>query len=111
MRTISLKFPAHLENLVEAEAKRRRVSKSAVVRACVEEVLLKHPKAKQQLTCADLMGDLIGSLEGPSDLSTNKRYLDEAIMEDFQCGLRHHCRRQLGRRMVESERRATRVGG
>jgi hypothetical protein len=45
MRTLSLKFPTHLENLVAAEAKRRRVSKLAVVRSCVEEVLLKSPAA------------------------------------------------------------------
>jgi hypothetical protein len=86
MRTISLKFPTHLDNLVEAEAKRRRVSKSAVVRSCVEEVLLKSPKAKRQLTCADLMGDLIGSQVGPWDASTNKRYLEAAILEDYYRG-------------------------
>lgn len=89
MRTMSLKFPPHLEVLVEAEAKRRQISKSAVIRACVEEVLLKRPDPKRQLTCADLMGDLIGSQVGPPDASTTKRYLEEAIMEDFQRGLKY----------------------
>jgi hypothetical protein len=86
MRTLSLKFPTHLENLVEAEAKRRHMSKSAVVRSCVEEALLKHPKAERRLTCADLMGDLIGSQVGPRDASTNKRYLEEALLEDYYRG-------------------------
>jgi hypothetical protein len=57
MQTISSKFPPHLGQLVETEAKQRRVSKSAVIRACVvEEVLLKHRQGKRHLTCADLMG-------------------------------------------------------
>lgn len=82
MHTISLKFPPQLEHLVEAEAKRRQTSKSAIIRACVEEVLLKSPNGKRQLICADLAGDLIGSLQGPSDLSSNKQYLEDAILED-----------------------------
>ena len=89
MCTMSLKFPLHLEVLIEAEAKRRQISKSAVIRACVEEVLLKRPDSKRQLTCADLMGDLIGSQIGPPDASTNKRYLEEAIVEDFQRGRKY----------------------
>jgi hypothetical protein len=89
MHTISLKFPPHLEVLVEAEAKRRQISKSAVIRACVEEVLLKRPYGKRQITCADLMGNLIGSQVGPPDASTNKRYLEEAIVEDFQRGRKY----------------------
>ena len=55
----------------------------------MEEVLLKGPDSKRQLTWADLMGDLIRLLDGPSDLSTNKRYLEEVISEDFQRGRNH----------------------
>jgi len=91
MHTVSLKFPSHLEHLVEAEAERRQISKSAVIRACVEEVLLKAPSSRQ-ITCADLMKDLIGSQVGPPDASTNKRYLKEAILKDFQRD-RHHSQR------------------
>jgi hypothetical protein len=36
MRTVSLKFPSQLEHLVEAEAKRRQMSKSAGIHLCVE---------------------------------------------------------------------------
>jgi hypothetical protein len=92
MHTISLKFSPQLEHLVEAEAKRRQISKSAVIRTCVEEVLLKGPSSKRQITCADLMNDLIGSQIGPPDASTNKRYLKKAILKDFQRG-RHHSQR------------------
>jgi Arc/MetJ-type ribon-helix-helix transcriptional regulator len=86
MYTISLEIPPHLGHLVEAEAERRRVSKSAVIRACVEEVLLKQPQAERQLTCADLMGDLMGSQPGPVDASSNKRYLAESLLKDYARG-------------------------
>lgn len=86
MHTISLKFPPHLGHLVETEAKRRRVSKSAVIRACVEEVLVNHLHAERQLSCADLMGDLIGSQPGPADASINKRYLAKALLKDSSRG-------------------------
>lgn len=86
MQTVSLKFPPHLGLLVETEAKRRRISKSAVIRACVEEVLVKHRQAKRRLSCADLMGDLIGSQPGPADASSNKRYLEQSLLKDHTRG-------------------------
>ena len=110
MHTISLKFPPQLEHLVEAEAKRRQISKSAVIRACVEEVLLKRPDSKRQLTCADLMGDLIGSQVGPPDASTNKRYLEEAILEDYYRGRKGTHRRWTDRGNPDSRRSASRMG-
>ena len=110
MHTISLKFPPQLEHLVEAEAKRRQISKSAVIRACVEEVLLNRPDSKRQLTCADLMGDLIGSQVGPPDASTNKRYLEEAILEDYYRGRKGTHRRWTDRGNPDSRRSASRMG-
>lgn len=86
MQTISLKFPSHLGQLVAVEAKRRRVSKSAVIRACVEEVLLKPRRGKRQLTCADLMDDLIGSQPGPFDASGNQDYLKKSLLKDYSRG-------------------------
>jgi len=91
MQAISLKFPPDLDQLVEAEAKRRQMSKSAVIRTCVEEVLVKRPKAKRRISCADLAGPLIGSVDGPSDASTNKKYLEEAILGDARRGQKRHC--------------------
>lgn len=46
MHPMSLKFPPQVEHLVQAEAKQRQISKSAVIRVCVEEVLLKRPDSK-----------------------------------------------------------------
>jgi hypothetical protein len=110
MHTISLKFPSQLEHLVEAEAKRRQISKSAVIRACVEEVLLKGPNSKRQITCADLMKDLIGSQVGPPDASTNKQYLEEAILEDHYRGRKGTHRRWADRSNPDSRRSVSRMG-
>jgi hypothetical protein len=90
MQAISLKFPPDLDQLVEAEAKRRHTSKSAVIRTCVEEVLVKRLKDNRQISCADLAGPLIGSVDGPSDASTNKKYLEEAILEDVRRERKRH---------------------
>ena len=109
MHTISLKFPSQLEHLVEAEAKRRQISKSAVIRACVEEVLLKAPRSRQ-ITCADLMKDLIGSQVGPPDASTNKRYLQDAILEDYSRGQKDPHRHGADRGNFASRRSVSRMG-
>jgi len=81
---ISLKLPATLEARLTAEAKRRRTTKSAIIRNAVEQAF-----AKQQgfVSCADLAGDLVGSLRGPRDASTNKKSL-----EDYGLERRHRTR-------------------
>jgi hypothetical protein len=82
VETVSFKLPSTLRRRLVEEARRRRMSQSAVVRETLEAALLEHTRAGGELTCAQLAGDLVGSLRGPGDLSTNKRYLDEAIMAD-----------------------------
>jgi len=83
MELVSFKLPAALRRRVAAEARRRRVSQAAVIRESLESALVERP-ASGELSCADLAGDLIGSVRGgPRDASTNKRYLDEAILADY----------------------------
>jgi hypothetical protein len=60
--------------------KRRNVSQSAIVRESLEQLLLVDTASRGELTCADLAGDLIGSVRGPRDLSTNKQYLQDAVV-------------------------------
>lgn len=76
MTTISLKVPDTLDTRLAEEARRRRTSKSAVVRECVEKMLLT-PRHGQATTCLDLAGDLAGCLSGPRDIATNPKYLDD----------------------------------
>ena len=57
-----------------AAAAKRRESKSALIRTALDHFV----KSSERITpdsCLDLARDLIGSVEGPSDLSYNKKYL------------------------------------
>ena len=76
MTSISLKVPDTLDSRLTEEARRRRTSKSAVVRECVEKVLLA-PRENRAASCLDLAGDLAGCLEGPRDIATNPKYLED----------------------------------
>ena len=83
MELVSFKLPPQLRKRLAEEARRRRVSVAAVIRESLQATLLERPSARGELTCADLASDLIGSVRGgPKDASTNKRYLDEAILAD-----------------------------
>ena len=85
MTTISLKLPATMLQEVEQEAMTHGIPKSAVIRACIARTLRTRREPKK-VSCLDLMGDLAGSFRGPRDLSTNPRYLKEAIRSDANRG-------------------------
>ena len=85
MTTISLKLPEPLLQDVEAEARRRHLSKSALIREYLEATL-RHKNAKKRITCLDLVGDLVGNFKGPSDLSTDRTYLEEAMLASYARG-------------------------
>ena len=73
MDLLSVKIPKALQNRLEAAAKKRKASKSAIVR----EALEKHLNENGGKVCAsglDRIRDLVGCLEGPDDLATNKKY-------------------------------------
>lgn len=89
MSTISLKLPRPLLRELEAEAATQGVSKSQIVRACLEEVLHKR-RRRARPSCLDLVEDLAGSFDGPADLSTNPRHLAEAVAADARRGRKNH---------------------
>ena len=79
MTTLTLKLPKALDEQLTTAAKRRRSSKTALVRQAIEAYLAQHAPAEPPattLTVGDLVGHLAGCLEGPSDLSTNKKYFE-----------------------------------
>jgi hypothetical protein len=71
MKTLTIRLPDSLVTEIEGESRARRVSKSDVVR----ERLYQPPRpAGKRGTMRELLGDLIGSVEGlPSDLARNKK--------------------------------------
>jgi metal-responsive CopG/Arc/MetJ family transcriptional regulator len=73
MATVSLKMPEDLATRLEAAARERGMTRSAVLRAALEAYLER--KGTGNGTAADRAKDLIGALEGPRDLSESVRHM------------------------------------
>jgi len=70
MRTVSFKLPKSLDEALDALARSRGESRSAVVREALEVLA----KGRRRSVTA-LAGDLVGSVEGPADLATNRKHM------------------------------------
>lgn len=71
MKTLTIRLPDSLAAEIEHESRCRSLSKSDVVR---ERLLQRRRPAGKRGTMRELLGDLIGSVEGlPSDLADNKK--------------------------------------
>jgi len=76
MVTVTVKLPATLASQVAAKARQRRVSKSAIIRESLETTLSKG-KLRPRTTLYERTKHLAGSVKDlPSDLSTNKKYME-----------------------------------
>jgi len=74
MKTISVKVPEDLDLKLTAVAAKRRETKSALIRAALDHIV-KSSEAVTPNSCLDLAKDLIGSVEGPADLSYDNKHL------------------------------------
>ena len=70
MRTVSFKLPEALDDALSDLARRRKSSRSALVREALE--ILATGGRRSVTTVVD---ELIGALDGPTDLSTNPKHL------------------------------------
>lgn len=70
MRTVSFKLPEELDDLLGELARRGRTTKSELVRNGLQALA----KGKRRSVTA-AAGKLVGSLQGPKDLSTNAKYM------------------------------------
>ena len=73
MRTLTVKVPEELDLKLAAVAKKMRETKSNLIRTAIEHIV----ESSEDVTpnsCLDLAEDLMGSVEGPTDLSHNKKY-------------------------------------
>jgi Ribbon-helix-helix protein, copG family len=70
MRTVSFKLPEHLDDALSDLARRRKSSRSAVVREALEGLAA---GGRNSVTAA--FDALVGPLDGPADLSTNPKHL------------------------------------
>jgi metal-responsive CopG/Arc/MetJ family transcriptional regulator len=70
MRTVSFKLPEDLDDALNELARSRGASRSALVREALESF------AKgQRRSVTSLAGSLVGSVDGPSDLATNRKHM------------------------------------
>ena len=74
MKTLTVKVPEELDVKLGAVAAQRNESKSALIRAAIEDIV-RADEAPMSNSCLDLARDLSGCLEGAEDLSYNKKHL------------------------------------
>jgi hypothetical protein len=76
MVTVTVKLPPALAAQVAAEARHKRVSKSAIIRESLEK-RFSNGNGRRHPTVGDLTRHLMGKLKGgPHDLSTNKKHME-----------------------------------
>jgi hypothetical protein len=70
-RTLTLRLAPHQQEAVRRLAEREGVSEEEAILRLVEQA-----GARAAPSMLDRAGDLIGSVEGPPDLSTNETYME-----------------------------------
>lgn len=68
--SLTIRLDEETASALEQEARRTRRSKGRIVR----DAILAHVKSERQ-SALDVFAKYIGVVSGPTDLSTNKRYL------------------------------------
>ena len=74
MRTVSLKLPEPLDERLTEVAAERSTTKSAVVREALQAYLGRSKEVRSR-SCLALASDLVGSVDGPRDLSFRAKRL------------------------------------
>ena len=74
MTTVSLKVPDVLEQRLARLAASRGATRSELIREAIERFL--HEASAHPESCLARASDLVGSVDGPADLSHNKKHMD-----------------------------------
>ena len=74
MKTISLKLSDEIEAKLTAKARQTGKTKSEITREALS-AFLDAGKRKANVSCLDLVKDLVGTGRGPGDLASNRKYL------------------------------------
>jgi predicted DNA-binding protein len=87
VETISVKLPPAVRRKLAAEASRRNVAQSVIVRESIERALANSMNSKEPASCAEVARDLIGAIRsGRRDSATNKALLEKAMMQSDRRG-------------------------
>ena len=73
VKTISLKVPDEVDSRLEARARRLGTTKSELSRDALRRLL--EDDGGAEVSCLDLVRDLIGTAAGPADLASNRKHL------------------------------------
>ena len=74
MKTLSLKLSELLFEQITSIARTKGESRSSLVRKAIE-ALINGNHQENQISCLNMANDLVGSVDGPEDLSFDKRHL------------------------------------
>lgn len=77
MKTLSVKIPDPLAKWLLGEAKQTRRSRSELVREALEAKRQGNGGKPKRRSLADALLECGGTFDGPGDLSTNPRYMDD----------------------------------
>jgi predicted DNA-binding protein len=82
-RSVTVKLSASLAARLNATARKHKKPRSVIVREALEARL-----ASEKLTPLELVQDLVGSIQGPADLSTREPYaeLESVYRRDQRSG-------------------------
>ncbi len=75
MRPVSFKLPRALDEQLTRLARRRRTTRSAVVREALEALEAHDETSSDTTTVTEAAADLVGVLSGPRDLSRSRRHM------------------------------------
>ena len=82
MEPFSLKLPAAMAAALNREARRRSISRSALMREILGEALDRDSEVRPR-SCLELAGDIAGCFDsGRADAATNRLLLEEAMLVD-----------------------------
>jgi hypothetical protein len=74
MKIVSLKVADALDQRLTAAARTRQTTRSDLLRTAIE-AFLDEGRGSRPSSCLDLAADVIGTVEGPSDLSVARRHM------------------------------------
>lgn len=76
VKTITVKLPRPLAARLSARVKKQQSTQSALVREALERYL-QEDNERRGPSFLDLAKDLAGCIDGPEDLSSNKKHLQD----------------------------------
>lgn len=76
MQVVTFKADEELVEKLDALADEQHTTRSQLIRSAIEEYVESEMRIAEAPSAYEAMKDVIGSVEGPEDLSTNPKYME-----------------------------------